>query len=72
MIREDNQMSGAQLSDFLNLLADRGELTRVGAKVNRRFELAAIVQRAVSENAGPALLFEDVAGSSIPVVAKPG
>jgi len=66
-------MAFENLGEFLNLLADRGELTRISSQVDARLELAAIVDR-VSES-GPVLLFDQVttaAGTpqSIPVVTN--
>ncbi|MFP6766025.1 MAG: UbiD family decarboxylase [Planctomycetaceae bacterium] len=66
-------MAFENLGEFLNLLADRGELTRVSAAVDARLELAAIVRRI--RESGPVLLFDQVttaggSAQSIPVAAN--
>jgi 4-hydroxy-3-polyprenylbenzoate decarboxylase len=68
-------MAFEHLGEFLNLLADRGELKRVSAAVDARLELAAIVERVSKDQSGPALLFDNVktasgAAQSIPVAAN--
>lgn len=57
------------LSEFLEVLAESGELVRVSAEVNSHHELAAVARRAAARPGSPALLFENVGGNSIPVVA---
>mgnify|MGYP000507120209 CR=1 FL=1 len=57
------------LSDFLDELAERGELIRVNAEVSSQHELAAVARRAAVEPGSPAVLFDQVDGQSIPVVA---
>ncbi|MEN9249983.1 MAG: UbiD family decarboxylase [Gloeomargarita sp. GXS_bins_116] len=54
------------LRGFLQLLERRGQLRRIKAPVDPDLELAEIAQR-VLQAGGPALLFENVQGSSIPV-----
>ncbi|MEN9219051.1 MAG: UbiD family decarboxylase, partial [Gloeomargarita sp. DG_2_bins_126] len=54
------------LRGFLQLLEKRGQLRRISALVDPDLELAEITQR-VLNGGGPALLFENVKGSSIPV-----
>lgn len=56
------------LSEFLDVLAERGELVRVSAEVNSHLELAAVARRAAAQPGSPALLFDNVDGKSIPVV----
>ena len=56
------------LSEFLDELAERGELVRVSAEVNSHLELAAVARRAAEQAGSPALLFDSVDGKSIPVV----
>ena len=59
------------VSDFLAKLQDAGELVRVAAPVDAALELAAITDRAAkSPEGGPAILFESVKNSSMPVVAN--
>ena len=55
------------LSEFLDFLADQGELVRVGVEVSATHELAAIADRVVRES-GPAVVFENVDGKTIPAV----
>ena len=59
-------MSHDTLSSFLVRLESIGELKRVRAEVDPKFEIAEIAQRVVREN-GPALLFERVKGASFPL-----
>ncbi len=54
------------LRNFIALLEKRGQLKRITAEVDPDLELAAISDRVLSLG-GPALLFENVKGSSIPV-----
>lgn len=60
------------LTTFLRDLEDQKELLRISAEVNPRFELGEIVRQLweQGEQQAPALLFENVSGSSIPVVAN--
>ena len=57
------------LRGFLKLLEDRGQLRRITAPVDPDLELAAIADRVLSQG-GPALLFENVIGSSMPVAVN--
>ncbi|MDQ6893169.1 MAG: menaquinone biosynthesis decarboxylase [Acidobacteriota bacterium] len=59
-------MGYRNLSAFLDGLESRGELVRIRERVSPRFEIAEIADRAV-KSGGPALLFENVDGSSMPV-----
>lgn len=59
-------MSFRDLRSFLLELEVRGQLKRVRAEVDPRFEVAEIAQRVVREG-GPALLFERVRGSKYPI-----
>ncbi len=67
-------MQAGSLGEFLTLVADRRELQRVRANVHPHFELAEISRRV--ENAhtpqqpGPALSFDHVLGSSVPIVTN--
>jgi 4-hydroxy-3-polyprenylbenzoate decarboxylase len=54
------------LRDFLNLLEQRGQLRRITTPVSPNLEIAEISNRLL-QSGGPALLFERVEGSSIPV-----
>jgi len=57
------------LRGFIQLLEKRGQLRRVRALVDPDLELAEIAQR-VLQGGGPALLFERVKGSTMPVVVN--
>ena len=57
------------LRGFLQLLEERGQLRRITAPVDPDLELAAIADRVLSQG-GPALLFENVIGSSMPVAVN--
>jgi 4-hydroxy-3-polyprenylbenzoate decarboxylase len=57
------------LSEFLDMLAESGELVRVSAEVNSHLELAAVARQAATQPGSPAVLFENVNGNSMPVVA---
>ena len=62
-------MPFSDLQTFLSHCEKRGDLVRVRAEVDPRFEIAAIVTRVVAAD-GPAILFERVAGSQVPVAAN--
>jgi len=55
------------LRDFLRDIEESGELHRVRTRVSPELEIAEIYDRVVKRS-GPALLFEDVEGSTIPVL----
>src|SRR6185295_2297274 len=59
-------MAYKNLTDFLKALEAQGELVRVAREVSPRLEIAEIADRAV-KGGGPALLFENVEGSAMPV-----
>ncbi len=54
------------LQDFVRHLEARGELLRVTAEVDPKFEVAEIVQRVIRQD-GPGLLFERVKGADFPL-----
>jgi 4-hydroxy-3-polyprenylbenzoate decarboxylase len=54
------------LSEFLHALEADGDLVRVQETVSPRLEISEIADRSV-KGGGPALLFENVEGSSIPI-----
>jgi 4-hydroxy-3-polyprenylbenzoate decarboxylase len=62
-------MAYRALADFLEALADRQLLVRVGAEVDPQLELAEIARRS-AQTGGPALLFDRVRGCSLPIVAN--
>ncbi len=57
------------LRDFVRLLEERGELTAVDHPVDPVLEMTEIADRMV-KNGGPALLFRQVKGSSMPVLVN--
>ena len=57
------------LGRFVDLLVDQGQLVRVSSEVDRDLEIAAITTE-VARAGGPALLFDRVRGSSLPVVTN--
>jgi 4-hydroxy-3-polyprenylbenzoate decarboxylase len=59
-------MSFADLPDFLERLEKDGDLVRVKAQVDPYLEITEIVDRVVRAS-GPALLFENVKGSKMPL-----
>jgi 4-hydroxy-3-polyprenylbenzoate decarboxylase len=64
-------MAYDSLSDFLEELRTRGELHRVSAPVSSRFEIVAISRQVSQQSSGgPALLFDQVDGQSVPVVTN--
>ena len=60
---------GGDLRAFLDLLENRGRLRRIRAPVDADLELAAIADRVLALG-GPALLFEHVIGSPLPVAVN--
>ncbi|NBV59423.1 MAG: UbiD family decarboxylase, partial [Synechococcaceae bacterium WB4_2_0811] len=59
-------MAQRTLRDFLKLVEQRGQLRRITAPVNPDLEVAAIADRVLAMG-GPALLFENVIGSPMPL-----
>src|SRR5664279_3883751 len=59
-------MAFADLPEFLDRLEKDGELVRVKALVDPHLEITEIVDRVVRAG-GPALLFENVRGSKLPL-----
>src|SRR5213593_2892177 len=55
------------LREFIKALEKAGQLKRIRAEVDPELEIAEITDR-VSKRGGPALLFENVRGHSIPVL----
>ena len=62
-------MSFSSLRDFLDHLESRGEFKRVPTPVDPVLEITEICQRTLRRN-GPALLFENPKGSSIPLLGN--
>lgn len=60
-------MAFDDLRDFIRLLEKNGELKRIRAEVDPELEITEITDR-VSKQGGPALLFENVRGSRLPVL----
>jgi len=57
------------LGEFLTALESRGDLVRVTRPVSRDLEITEVTQRVLRAD-GPALLFENVPGASMPVVTN--
>ena len=64
-----SQRSRRDLRGFIDLLEQRCRLRRISAPVDPDLELAAIADRVLAAG-GPALLFENVIGSSMPVAVN--
>jgi 4-hydroxy-3-polyprenylbenzoate decarboxylase len=62
-------MKYRDLRDFLGQLEGRGQLKRIRAQVNPRLEITEICDRTLKRG-GPALLFENPTGHSVPVLAN--
>jgi len=60
-------MAYKNLQDFISALESMGELKRVKAEVSPELEITEIADR-MSKTNGPALLFENVKGSSFPLL----
>jgi 4-hydroxy-3-polyprenylbenzoate decarboxylase len=60
-------MAYKDLRDFINALEQKGQLKRITAPVDPELEITEITDR-VSKAYGPALLFENVKGSEMPVL----
>jgi UbiD family decarboxylase len=58
------------MREFLDLLEECGELRRVAARVDPQHEIGAICKVLNERPDSPAVLFENVAGSTLPVVAQ--
>lgn len=59
-------MAFRNLTEFLRALESDGDLIRIRREVSPRLEIAEIADRSV-KGGGPALLFENVTGSTLPV-----
>jgi len=62
-------MSFKDLREFISLLEQEGELKRITAEVDPNLEITEIADRCL-RNGGPALLFENPKGSSVPLLAN--
>ncbi len=62
-------MKYKDLRDFINQLEEKGELKRISIEVDPNLEMTEICDRTLRA-AGPALLFENVKNSSVPVLAN--
>lgn len=69
VMQNDPGMTFDSLRDFVETLEKAGELKRVGVPVSPDLEVAEILRRAIKAG-GPALLFEDVKGYDMPIVAN--
>ncbi|MED6333031.1 MAG: 3-octaprenyl-4-hydroxybenzoate decarboxylase, partial [Pseudomonadota bacterium] len=62
-------MAFSDLRDFIKLLEKEGELKRISIEVDPYLEVTEISDRVLRED-GPALLFENPKGSSIPLLVN--
>ena len=62
-------MAFKDLRDFISLLEEKGELKRISHPVSCQLEITEICDRTLRAQ-GPALLFENVIGHSIPLLAN--
>ncbi|MBM88078.1 MAG: 4-hydroxy-3-polyprenylbenzoate decarboxylase [Gammaproteobacteria bacterium] len=62
-------MSFKDLREFIDLLEKKGELKRIQTKVDPYLEVTEISDRTLRRG-GPALIFENVKGSSLPLLAN--
>jgi 4-hydroxy-3-polyprenylbenzoate decarboxylase len=62
-------MTFRNLGEFLDRLERAGDLARVQRPVSRDLEITEVTQRTIAAD-GPALLFENVPGASMPVVTN--
>src|SRR6516165_10914606 len=62
-----SEVSRQSIRATLGALEERGELRRVAAPVDPRFEISACLE---VDPRGPALLFESVVGGALPVVGN--
>ncbi|MEE1675981.1 4-hydroxy-3-polyprenylbenzoate decarboxylase [Agarivorans aestuarii] len=62
-------MKYKDLRDFIDLLEQRGELKRISVEVSTELEMTEICDRTLKAG-GPALLFENVKGHSMPVLGN--
>jgi 4-hydroxy-3-polyprenylbenzoate decarboxylase len=58
------------LRDFVDVLEQKGELTRVSALVDPELEVAEIMRRFMYDKDRPAILFENVKGYTIPILGN--
>ena len=64
-------MAYQNLSSFIGRLEDDGDIVRVAAQVDPACEITEITRRVCAcADGGPALFFEDVKGSTLPVVTN--
>ena len=64
-------MKYQDLRDFIALLEERGELKRIQQEIDPYLEITEISDRTLKAE-GPALLFENVKGHDMPVLATCG
>src|SRR5580765_1038220 len=60
-------MAYNSLADFVQVLAEHGELKRITYPVKAELEVTEIADRVMKSN-GPSLLFENVVGKQIPLL----
>ena len=57
------------LREFISLLEKRNQLVRIKAEVDPKLEVTEILNRLLAKK-GPAVIFENVKGSKVPIVAN--
>lgn len=62
-------MAYRDLRDFIRFLEQRGELKRIQTEVDPHLEITEICDRTLRAG-GPALLFENVKGHHLPILAN--
>lgn len=65
----DSRMKYQDLREFIAVLEEQGELTRVTAEVDPYLEITEICDRTLRAG-GPALLFENVKGHDMPLLGN--
>src|ERR687885_147036 len=63
-------MTFESLRDYMDALDKAGQLKRVRTKVSANLEVAEILRRAMYSQQQPAILFENVQGSSMPILGN--
>src|SRR5688572_29040489 len=58
------------LGEFVDSLDRQGQLKRIRARVSPDLEVAEIMRRLMYSRDGPAVLFENVEGSSMPILGN--
>ena len=64
-------MNFKDLREYIRFLEEKGDLVRIKTPVNHELEITEIADRTI-KSGGPALLFENVTGSDMPVLINTG